>query len=47
MMACQGTGDKVFMSELFKINAYAISADGKQLTLLTHDVATMRFGKKQ
>lgn len=46
-MACHETSDHLYIEELFKINAYALSADGKHLTLLTHDIATMRFGKKQ
>jgi len=46
MMACQGEGEKLYMSRLDKIDSYSISDDGKTLIFLMGDVAMMRFEKK-
>lgn len=46
MMACPGEGESVFVEQLKRINKYAVSADGKQLTLIQGDVALMRFHRK-
>lgn len=45
MMACQGNGDQVFMSNLQKVDSYAITEYGKVLTFFMGDVALMRFEK--
>ncbi|MFA6057777.1 MAG: META domain-containing protein [Taibaiella sp.] len=45
-MACVGDGESVFMQYLKRINKYAVSADGKELTLIQGDMALMRFHKK-
>lgn len=45
-MFCPGDGEKVFMKALQASNRYNVSTDGKTLTLLTGDIAVMRFGKK-
>jgi heat shock protein HslJ len=45
-MACSGDGESVFMENLKRINKYAVSADGKELTLIQGDLALMRFHKK-
>jgi len=45
-MACPGDGESVFMENLKKINKYAVSADGKELTLIQGDIALMRFHRK-
>jgi heat shock protein HslJ len=46
MMACQGDGEKVYMSTLEKIGSYSFSEDGKTLIFLMGDVVMMRFEKK-
>ncbi|WP_413997840.1 META domain-containing protein [Flavobacterium sp. W1B] len=46
MMACQGSGDSVFMSTLDKVQTYSISEDGKTLSFIMGDIAMMRFTKK-
>jgi heat shock protein HslJ len=46
MKACPGDGESVFMEHLKRINKYAVSADGKELTLIQGDIALMRFHKK-
>lgn len=46
MMACDGNGDKIFMSTLEKIDSYSVSADGKTLNFIMGDIAMMRFQKK-
>lgn len=43
MMACEGSGDTVYMSTLDKIDSYAISEDGKTLRFMMGDVEMMRF----
>lgn len=47
-MMCADTqqGENVFMTTLPKINKYTVSEDGKTLTLLSADVAMMRFIKQ-
>ncbi|MDR6967497.1 heat shock protein HslJ [Flavobacterium arsenatis] len=45
-MFCEGAGESTYMNTLQKINGYSISEDGKTLTLLTGDVAMMRFERK-
>lgn len=45
-MACSGDGESVFMENLKRINKYAVSADGKELTLIQGDLALMHFHKK-
>ncbi|NMH27344.1 META domain-containing protein [Flavobacterium silvaticum] len=42
-MFCPGDGEKTYMAELSKISRYSISEDGKTLTLIMGDIATMRF----
>lgn len=46
MMACQGSGESVFMKTLEKIDTYSISDDGKTLNLITGDIAMMRFTRQ-
>lgn len=46
MMACPGEGENVFLTNLKRINAYSISANGKELTLIQGDIALMHFHKK-
>jgi heat shock protein HslJ len=43
MMACQGSGDTVFMSTLEKVDSYTISEDGKTLRFMMGSVEMMRF----
>ena len=45
-MFCEGQGESTYMTTLAKINGFSISEDGKTLTLLTGDVAMMRFERK-
>ena len=45
-MFCEGAGESTYMNTLAKINGYSISEDGKVLTLLTGDIAMMRFERK-
>ncbi|RZK08021.1 MAG: META domain-containing protein [Flavobacterium sp.] len=45
-MFCEGQGESTYMTTLAKINGFSISDDGKTLTLLTGDVAMMRFERK-
>jgi heat shock protein HslJ len=45
-MACIGDGESVFMENLKRINKYAVSANGKELTLIQGDMALMQFHKK-
>lgn len=44
MIACEGNGEQVFFSTLKKITSFSVS--GNTLTLLTGDIAMMRFEKK-
>jgi heat shock protein HslJ len=46
MMACQGSGEGVFMSTLEKVETYKVSEDGKTLSFIMGDVEMMRFTKK-
>ena len=46
MKACPGDGESVFMENLKRINKYAVSANGKELTLIQGDLALMHFHKK-
>lgn len=46
MMACDGSGDKVFMSTLPKIDNYTITDQGNTLNFLMGDVVMMRFARK-
>jgi len=46
MMACQGSGEGVFMSTLEKVESYKVSEDGKTLSFIMGDVEMMRFTKK-
>lgn len=46
MKACPGDGESVFMEHLNRINKYAISSDGKELTLIQGDLALLHFHKK-
>jgi heat shock protein HslJ len=43
MMACEGNGEKTFMSNLQKINQFSIDADGKSLVFIQGDIALMHF----
>ena len=43
MMACQGTGDALYMETLKKIDNYTISEDGKVLSFRTGNIEMMRF----
>jgi heat shock protein HslJ len=43
MMACEGTGDTLYMETLQKIEKYTISEDGKTLNLLIGNIEMMRF----
>ncbi len=45
-MMCPGEGEAVFMKTLRSVNRFALSSDGKTLTLLNGDMAVMRFAKK-
>ena len=45
-MMCPGEGEAVFMKTLRSVNRFALSPDGKTLTLLNGDIAVMRFAKK-
>jgi len=45
-MFCEGEGENTYMNTLGKINGYSISDNGKTLSLLTGDVAMMRFERK-
>lgn len=44
MIACEGNGEQVFFSTLKKITRFAV--DDSTLTLMTDDIAMMRFAKK-
>lgn len=46
MMACPGEGEAVFLENLKRINKYAVSTDGRELTLIQGDIALMHFHKK-
>jgi heat shock protein HslJ len=46
MMACQGSGETIYMKTLDKIDSYSISEDGKTLNFIMGDIAMMRFVKK-
>ena len=46
MMACEGSGEGVFMSTLEKVETYKVSEDGKTLSFIMGDVEMMRFTKK-
>ena len=43
-MLCPGEGETVFVETLQKMNGFAVQ-EGKTLTLMTGDIATMRFEK--
>lgn len=43
MMACEGSGDSVYMSTLEKIETYTITDDGKTLNFLTGNIVMMHF----
>lgn len=45
-MFCPGDGEKHYMQQLARITGYSVSEDGKTLTLLSDDIATMRYRKK-
>ncbi len=45
-MACPGNGEQAFLNLLKKVNRYALS-DGSTLTLISGDIAVMRFTRKQ
>ena len=46
MMACQGTGDTVYMSTLHKIDTYYVIEGGKTLRFMMGNVEMMRFTHK-
>lgn len=47
MMCINGQqGEQTYMSTLPKINKYAVSEDGKTLSLISGDIAMMRFTKQ-
>lgn len=47
LKACPGDGEPVFMENLKRINKFAVSRNGKELTLIQGDVALMHFVKNQ
>jgi heat shock protein HslJ len=44
-MFCQGDGEKIYMKALRASNRYSVSNDERILTLMTGDIAVMRFHK--
>jgi heat shock protein HslJ len=47
MMACQGSGDSVYMEMLQRIETYTITDDGKTLNLLSGNIVMMRFSNQK
>ena len=47
MMACQGSGDKLYMETLQKIETYSITDEGKTLNFLIGNNVTMRFNRQE
>ena len=45
-MFCPGEGENIYMTTLAKIDSYSVSEDGKILSLMTGDIAMMRFTSK-
>jgi heat shock protein HslJ len=45
-MMCPGEGESTFLSGLKRINHYALSAEGNELTCIQGDIVIMRFHKK-
>lgn len=43
MMACDGSGDDLYMETLQKIESYTITDEGKTLSFLLGDIVMMRF----
>lgn len=43
MMACEGSGDSVYMETLQKIETYSITDEGKTLNLLVGNIVMMKF----
>jgi len=47
MMACQGSGDKLYMETLQKIETYSITDEGKTLNFLIGNIVMMRFNRQE
>lgn len=45
-MMCPGGGEKAFLDALKRVNAYALSTKGDELTCIQGDIVVLRFLKK-
>ncbi len=45
-MTCKGEGETTFLAALKRVNSYALSTKGDELTCIQGDIIIMRFLKK-